>query len=119
MIILNYIASALLIALGLYAVCTKKNILKIVIGLGIIDYGINLLIVSAGFRDGGTAPIFTISDLLNGVASNYFVDPVPQALTLTSIVIGACVDAMALVLVIKLFQKYGTLEADKIRRMRG
>ena len=119
MIIINYIASALLIALGLYAVCTKKNLIKIVIGLGVIDYGINLLIVSAGFNDGGTAPVFTISDLLNGVASNYFVDPVPQALTLTSIVIGACVDAMALVLVIKQFQKYGSLDAGDIRRMRG
>ena len=116
MIIINYIASALLIALGLYAVCTKKNLIKIVIGLGVIDYGINLLIVSAGFNDGGTAPVFTISDLINGVASNYFVDPVPQALTLTSIVIGACV---ALVLVIKLFQKYGSLDAGDIRRMRG
>lgn len=119
MIILNYIASALLIALGLYAVCTKKNLIKIVIGLGVIDYGINLLIVSAGFNDGGTAPVFTISDLVNGVAGTYFVDPVPQALTLTSIVIGACVDAMALVLVIKLFQKYGSVQSDEIRRMRG
>ena len=119
MILVNYIASALLIALGLYAVCTQKNLIKIVIGLGIIDYGINLLLVSTGFKDGGTAPIFTISDLLNGVASHYFVDPIPQALTLTSIVIGACVDALALVLVIRLFEKYGSLQTDEIRRMRG
>ena len=49
----------------------------------------------------------------------YFVDPVPQALTLTSIVIGACVDAMALSLVIKLYQQYHTTNADEIRRLRG
>ncbi len=119
MILINYIASALLIALGLYAICTKKNLIKIVIGLGIIDYGINLLLVSTGFKDGGTAPIFTVSDLFNGVASHFFVDPVPQALTLTSIVIGACVDAMALVLVIRIFEKYGSIQTDEIRRMRG
>jgi len=117
--IINYIASVLLIGLGLYAVCTQKNLIKIVLGLGIIDYGVNLLIVSIGYNNGGTAPVFTISDLLNGVASTYFVDPVPQALTLTSIVIGACVDAMALVLVIKIFQKYKSINTDDVRRMRG
>ena len=119
MIIVNYIASIILIVLGLYCVCFKKDLIKIVLGLGIIDYGINLLIVSLGFNAGGTAPIFTISDLVNGVSSQYFVDPVPQALTLTSIVIGACVDAMALALVIMLYKKYKTRNADEIRRMRG
>jgi len=119
MIIVNYIASVLLIVLGLYTVCFKKNLIKIVLGLGIVDYGVNLLIVSVGFNDGGTAPIFTISDLLNGVSSTYFVDPVPQALTLTSIVIGACVQAMALALVIMIYRKYKTLNADEVRRIRG
>lgn len=119
MIIINYIASILLISLGLYALCTQKNLIKMVIGLSVIDYGVNLFIVSIGFNAGGTAPIFTISDLLNGVSSTFFVDPVPQALTLTSIVIGACVDAMALALVIKIFRRYQSINTDDIRRMRG
>lgn len=119
MIIVNYVVAVLLLVLGLYAVCTQKNLIKVVLGLGIIDYGINLLIVSVGFNDGGTAPIFTISDLLNGVASNFFVDPVPQALTLTSIVIGACVDAMALALVIMIYRKYKTINSDEVRRIHG
>ena len=119
MIIVNYVVAVLLLVLGLYAVCTQKNLIKVVLGLGIIDYGINLLIVSVGFNDGGTAPIFTISDLLNGVSSSFFVDPVPQALTLTSIVIGACVDAMALALVIMIYRKYKTINADEVRRIRG
>ncbi len=119
MIIVNYIASMFLIALGLYAVCAKKNLIKIVLGLGIIDYGVNLLIVSIGFNDVGTAPIFTISDLVNGVSSRFFVDPVPQALTLTSIVIGACVTAMAISLVIMIYRKYKTIDANEIRRIRG
>ena len=119
MILINYIASVLLIVLGLYTVCIKKDMIKIVLGLGILDYGVNLLIVSFGFNDGGTAPIFTISDLLNGASAQYFVDPVPQALTLTSIVIGACVDAMALALVIMIYKKYKTTNADEVRRLRG
>ncbi|MBQ9985644.1 MAG: NADH-quinone oxidoreductase subunit K [Oscillospiraceae bacterium] len=119
MIIVNYVVAVLLLVLGLYAVCTQKNLIKVVLGLGIIDYGINLLIVSIGWNDGGTAPIFTISDLINGVSSNFFVDPVPQALTLTSIVIGACVDAMALALVIMIYRKYKTINSDEVRRIRG
>ncbi len=119
MIIVNYIASVFLIVLGFYTVCMKKNLIKVVLGLGIVDYGVNMLIVSLGFNAGATAPIYQLSDLLNGVAPTYFVDPVPQALTLTSIVIGACVDAMALSLVIMIHRKYKTVNADEVRRLRG
>lgn len=114
--ILNYFAAVMLIVLGLYTILFKKDLIKIVLGMGIVDYGINLFIVSIGFNDGGTAPLFNISELASGA---YFVDPVPQALTLTSIVIGACVEAMALSLIIKLYQQYNTRNADEIRRLHG
>lgn len=116
MILTNYVCSMLLIAIGLYCVVCKNNIFKIVIGMGVIDYGVNLLIVSIGFNPGGSAPIFTATELSRDM---FFVDPVPQALTLTSIVIGACVTAMAMAIVIKLKQKYGTLDTEKIRRIHG
>lgn len=116
MILENYIVSFFLIALGLYCMATKKNLIKILIGMGLCDYGTNLLIVSIGFNPGGTAPIFTISELYR---DSFFVDPVPQALTLTSIVIGACTTAMVLGLVIRIKAKYGTLDSTKIRKLRG
>ena len=116
MMLVNYIASVILVVLGLYTIITKKNLIKIVLGMGIVDYGINLFIVSTGYNDGGTAPIYNMTELVSGA---YFVDPVPQALTLTSIVIGACVDAMALSLVIKLYRQYKTVDASEIRRLRG
>lgn len=116
MILFNYIASFVLIVLGLYTIVTKYNLIKTVIGLCIADYGVNLLLISIGFNPGGTAPIFTWSELN---PTSFFVDPVPQALTLTSIVIGACVTAMSLALVIKLEDQYGTLDTREIRRLRG
>lgn len=116
MILFNYIASFFLIALGFYTIITKYNLVKTVIGLGITDYGVNLLIISIGFNPGGTAPIFTPGEL---TVASWFVDPIPQALTLTSIVIGACVTAMSLSLVIKLEESYGTLDTREIRRLRG
>lgn len=116
MIITNYICCIVLITLGFYCIVAKRNIMKTVIGLCLIDYGVNLLIVSIGFSPGGTAPIFTAGELTAGA---FFVDPIPQALTLTSIVIGACVMAMALSIVIKLHAQYGTLDPHQIRRLRG
>lgn len=116
MLTFNYIASFFLIVLGFYTIITKYNLVKTVIGLGICDYGVNLLIISIGFNPGGTAPIFTHGEI---TAASYFVDPIPQALTLTSIVIGACVTAMSLALVVKIEESYGTLDTREIRRLRG
>lgn len=116
MITANYIAAFVLIGLGIYCMVAKRNLIKICIGMGLTDYGANLLIVSVGFRDGGTAPIFNLAELDR---SSFFVDPIPQALTLTSIVIGACMTAMTLSLIIMLKKQYGTLESDQIRRLRG
>lgn len=113
--IVNYIGAFGLIILGLAIIIFKKNMLKIVLGLGILDSGINLLLITIGFRINGIAPIFE----LGKDTSQYFVDPVPQALTLTSIVIGACVTAMAVALVIKVKEHYGTIESDKVRRLEG
>ena len=112
----NYIAAFFLIVLGLYCIVTKYNLVKTVIGMCVMDYGVNLLIIAIGFNPGGTAPIFTQGEI---TPASYFVDPIPQALTLTSIVIGACVTAMTLALVIKLEEEYGTLDTREIRRLHG
>ena len=116
MILLNYMAAFFLIVLGLYCIVTKYDLMKSVIGLSIVDYGVNLLIITIGFNPGGTAPIFSFGELH---PESFFVDPIPQALTLTSIVIGACVTAMSLALVIKLEEMYGTTDTREIRRLRG
>lgn len=109
---INYIGAFLLIIIGLAIITLKKNFIKIVIGMGLVDCGINLLLISVGFRAQGTAPIFTDN-------ATVFVDPLPQALTLTSIVIGACVTAMALAIVIKIQEHYGSIESDEVRRIKG
>ena len=116
MITFNYVCAFFLIVLGFYTIVTKYNLVKTVVGMSIMDYGVNLLIISVGFNPGGTAPIFTPGEI---TAASYFVDPIPQALTLTSIVIGACVTAMSMSLVIRLHESYGTLDTREIRRLRG
>lgn len=109
-----YISALLIIGVGIYALIIKKNLIKIIIGLDLIETGINLLIVSIGYVNGNTAPIFS-----RGVMDvSRMVDPVPQALTLTSIVIGASELALAAAFVVLLYRKYGTLDIRKIRSLK-
>jgi multicomponent Na+:H+ antiporter subunit C len=115
---LNYTVAMLLIALGLYCVLVKRNLVKIVIGLGVLTDGVHLFLISLGYRSvaNATAPIVT-GDLV-GFASRA-VDPVPQALVLTSIVINVCILALALSLGIYTYRQYGTLDPFSLRRMKG
>lgn len=103
-----YIAVVGLIIIGLSAVIFKKNLIKIIIGITIIQSGVNLFLITLGYREGSTAPIWTSSP--GGVMAF----PVPQALTLTSIVIGVAVTALMLSLVIHLYRHHGTLDVRKM-----
>ncbi|MCK5521123.1 MAG: NADH-quinone oxidoreductase subunit K [Candidatus Marinimicrobia bacterium] len=109
-----YASAILLILIGMYAVLIKKNLIKIVIGLSIIDGGLHLLFIAIGYVNGGTAPIFSKPEL----KASAMVDPIPQALVLTAIVIGFAVTAVALSLVIRLFDMHKTLNIDKIRKLK-
>ncbi len=108
-----YMAAAFLIAIGIYALMLKKNMIKMVIGLSLMDSGVNLLLISLGYINGGTAPI-----LLNGVKPQEVVDPLPQALVLTNVVIGVSVTALALSVIIRVYKHYKTLNSDKVRDMK-
>ena len=109
-----YIGAFGLILIGLYMILVKHNLIKVIIGLGILDTGVNLFLISIGYINKGTAPIFSRSD----IDSERMVDPVPQALVLTAIVIGVAVLALALSLTIRLYQHYGTLNLRKIKEQR-
>ncbi|HEB11660.1 MAG TPA: cation:proton antiporter [Spirochaetales bacterium] len=108
----------ILFIIGLYCVLTKKNMVKIVIGLVIMEYGVNLFLVLVGYRRDGVAPIMDkTTDPLEFLATS--VDPLPQALVVTSIVIGLGVTTLAIALCIKLYEKYGTFDISEIRRLKG
>ncbi len=104
-------AAIVLIMLGLYGLLTQRNIIKIIISLNIMEIGLNLFIVSVGFVTGGIAPILTS---VNNSSSLLFVDPLPQALVLTAIVIGVGTTALGLALAKNIYQKYGTFEIDEM-----
>jgi len=114
-----FIAVAVMILIGLYAIIFRRNLVKIVIGISIIESGVNLFLITLGYREGGVAPIFTSSpSSVAENAPNSMVLPVPQALTLTSIVIGVAVLALMLSLIMHIYKHYGTLDVRKIRRLK-
>ncbi|MCD6138949.1 MAG: cation:proton antiporter subunit C [Deltaproteobacteria bacterium] len=109
-----YIAVVALIVLGLYACMFKSNLVKIIIGTSLLEAGANLFLITLGYRKGGIAPIFT-----NAPSTESMVLPVPQALVLTSIVIGLAVTALLLSIAVMIYRHYGTIDAKKVRRLRG
>lgn len=109
-----YVLCAVLLMIGLYCVAVKKNLIKIIIGIGIMEYAVNLFLVVLGYREGGTAPIIE-----KGLLNPIFVDPLPQALVLTAIVIGLAVTALMVAIALRIYDRYGTFDVTKIRRLKG
>ena len=109
-----YFLCLILFAIGLYGILRKRNLIKIIIGILIAEYAINLFFILVGYRMDGRAPIFSPDqDVLN------MVDPLPQALILTAIVIGLAVTALIVGIAIRIYEKYGTFDITKINRLRG
>ncbi|MBN2668567.1 MAG: cation:proton antiporter subunit C [Bacteroidales bacterium] len=117
---IGLIIGFLLIIVGFWGVLTQKNIIKIIIGFSILNTGINLLIVSLGYVKGKTAPIIdaTIATEGNYNVADKIVDPVPQALVLTAIVIGFGITALMLAYAMKLYKAKKSLEINKFNDLK-
>ncbi len=109
-----YIAAGTLAIFGLYIILFQRNLIKIAIGLSLLEIGVNLFLVSLGYREGGQAPVYTMSPM-----TGEMVLPVPQALTLTAIVIGFATTALLLAIIVGIYRHYGTLDIAEVRRLRG
>ena len=118
-----YALCFLLFIIGLYCAVVKKNMVKIVIGIMVMEYAVNLFLIMLGYRTGGEAPIIdkghleSASGLAGFVSSS--VDPLPQALVLTAIVISLGSLALMISICIRTYEKYGTFDITEIRRLRG
>lgn len=103
-----------LFLVGLYGVATKRNLIKIAVGLTIMEHATFLILALIGFRRGGVPPI-----LVEKMGQPVFVDPLPQALVLTAIVIGLGTTALLLSIALRIYHKYGTFDISKIKKLKG
>ena len=106
-----YAGAMLLFCIGLYNVIVRSNIVKKLIGLNIMETAVFFFYISLGHLKNGVAPVAA-----PGVDPGRMVNPVPQVLVLTGIVVAVGVTALALSMVILLYQRYGTLDTDEIMR---
>lgn len=111
---LEYMAAMVLFVVGLAIMLFHSNIIKKIMGMNIMETAVFLLFIAAGYVHGGQPPIETPDGLLFSP-----VNPLPQALILTGLVVSVSVTAYALALVRELYRHFGTLHATEIARRKG
>lgn len=93
--------------IGFYGLMTSDNIIKSLLSFNIVQAAIIVLFLNIVALDGNQVPIY-----VNKVKK--MVDPLPQAMMLTTIVIGASITALILMMSIKVFHYFGTLKWEEI-----
>lgn len=109
-----YLLCLVLFSLGLYCIVRKRNLIKIIIGVIISEYAVNLFLILIAYRMEGRAPIYAPDQHIENM-----VDALPQAIVLTSIVIGLGTTVLLIALAMRIYEKYGTFDITKIRELNG
>ena len=109
-----YYLCFVLFLVGLYGVITRRNLIKIAISLSVMELSTFLFLALMGYTEGGVAPIVDPADPVKT-----YVDPLPQELVLTAIVIGLATTAMLMAVIIRIYRKYGTFDIREIKNLRG
>ena len=111
-----YILCFILFLVGLYGLLISRNIIKMVISLTIVEFSIFLMLILIGYISDGIAPVV----FEQAVAENQsVVDPLPQTMVLTAIVIALATNAMILTMAIRLYKKYGSFDIHEINKLKG
>lgn len=110
----NYWVFIFLMMVGFYILISRRNLVKKILGLNIFQTSVFIFYISMGKIIGGTAPI-----LVEGAERGevLYSNPLPHALILTAIVVGVSTTAVALSLVVRIKEAYGTIEGDEISAM--
>lgn len=103
----------LVLTVGLYGMLMKKNYVKKVIALTIFQAAIILFFVIAAYKDGAGVPV--LDKQVGAAATEAYMNPLPHTLMLTAIVVGVATVGMALALLIRVYQGFGTLDEEALR----
>jgi multicomponent Na+:H+ antiporter subunit C len=79
-----------------------------------MEYAANLFFILIGYRQEGRAPIYAHDQVIKNM-----VDPLPQAVVLTSIVLGLALMLLLVAISIRIYEKYRTFDITKINRLKG
>jgi len=138
---LNYWVYIIIMMIGLYAMISKNNFIKKLIGMSIFQTAIILFYVSIGVKDGATIPILyheqvhpahddhhadaahagdhghheadTHAQELS-IEADDFNNPLVHVLMLTAIVVGVATLGVGLAITQKLYGEFGSIEESEI-----
>jgi multicomponent Na+:H+ antiporter subunit C len=110
----TYAVAAWIMVVGLYGVVTSRNLIHLIICLTVVQSSTYLLLLSIGYKRDGVPPVFA-----DVPPSPRAVDPVVQALTLTDVVVGTTVAALLLAVAVQAHKRFGTLDPEELRPLRG
>ncbi|MFH1459060.1 MAG: NADH-quinone oxidoreductase subunit K [Candidatus Omnitrophota bacterium] len=105
-----YFLCFVLFCVGIYGLLIKKNIIKLIISLIIINYSIHIFLILIGFRWQGAAPV-----LETGGKLTLIVDPLPQAIVLVLLIVNMSAIALLIAVAMKLYQKFKTFNIKEMK----
>ncbi len=112
----NYWVYIILMMIGLYGIIAKRNLVKKIIGMNILQTAVILFFISIGAKQNATIPIIEHGHDTGHtvVTASHYINPLPHVLMLTAIVVAVATLGVALTLVIRIYQEYHTLEEIEI-----
>lgn len=102
----------LLMAIGLFGILLKRNLVKKVIGMSIFQVAIILFFVASASKWGATVPI--LEPALGAADTTKYINPLPHCLMLTAIVVGVATSGVAFALIITIWRRYRTLDENEL-----
>ena len=108
-----YLMIVILLAIGLYGMLGKRNLIKKLIGMNIFQTAIFLFFIEGATKKGGTVPVI---DELIGMKAAQYINPLPHVLILTGIVVGLSLTGVALAFIIYIYRAYKTLDDKEIMK---
>lgn len=109
-----FIVVAWVFVVGLYGIVTSRHVVHQIICLIVLQSSTYVLLLGVGYKVGGVAPYFSDIPLHTRA-----VDPVVQALTLTDVVVEAAVTALLLAFAVQAHKRFGTVDPEEFRQLRG
>ncbi len=103
-------ASIILFGIGFTILLLHPNLVKKIMGMNIMDTATYLFLAAKGYITGRAVPI-----VVDGVQDvEAYINPVPSGLVLTGIVVSVSTTALMLALVVRLYERYHSLDLDEI-----
>ena len=107
-----YMLTLILFFLGVYGMIMCRNYMKKLMSMNVMQVAVIFFFLCFGQKTGGTLPI-----LQTGLTNpDFYINPLPHALMLTAIVVSLGTTGVALELLIRIKETYGSVEEDEILR---